>query len=120
MLPTNDGVIWSNGAVLSWYPSQVNAELTLQVPSPAEGEFHLVARMVCAPDMGTVQFILDGKAVGDPVDLYSPKLEPKEFSLGTLPLKAGSFPLSIKVTAKNPASRGIVVGIDAFILRPFQ
>jgi hypothetical protein len=120
MLPTDDGVIWSNGAVLSWYPSQVNAELTLQIPCAAEGQYHLIARMVCGPDLGTVQFVLDGKPAGDPVDLYSPKLVQREVSLGTLALKPGNFTLMLRVTGKNPASTGMVVGMDAFILKSLQ
>jgi|CZKI01.1.fsa_nt_gi hypothetical protein len=117
---SDDGAIWSNGAVLSWYPSLPNAELVLQIPCPAEGEFHVVARMACGPDQGTVQFVLEGNAVGGPIDLYSPKPTPKEFSLGTFALKAGTFPLTIKITGKNPASSGTVVGIDAFLLKPLQ
>ena len=120
MVPTDDGVIWSNGAVLSWYPSQDNAELTLQVPCRADGDYHLVARMVCGPESGTVQFILGGKPAGDPVDLYSSKLTPREVSIGTIALKAGTFPLSLRVTGKNASSTGMVVGMDAFILKPLQ
>ncbi len=116
----DDGVVWSNGSVLSWYPDQNNSELTLQIPSPAEGEFHLIARMVTGPDAGMVQFILGGKPVGDPVDLYSPKSTPKEISLGMIALKAGPFQLIFRNTGKNPASSGGVVGIDAFILKPLQ
>ncbi|HMD61575.1 MAG TPA: glycoside hydrolase family 172 protein, partial [Opitutaceae bacterium] len=44
-MPQAGGVIWSNGNVLSWYPNQSDAELTLQIPCASDGEFHLVARM---------------------------------------------------------------------------
>jgi hypothetical protein len=114
------GVFWSGGNVLSWYPSQDGAEMTLQIPCATDGMFHLVARMVTGPDEGTVQFILDGKPVGAAVDLYSPKMTPREVSLDTLTLKAGTIPLVLKLEGKNPASTGLVVGIDAFILRPLQ
>jgi hypothetical protein len=67
-----------------------------------------------------VQFILDGKPVGEPVDLYSPKSAPKEISLGTIALKAAPFPLSLRNTGRNPSSSGGIVGIDAFILKPLQ
>jgi hypothetical protein len=120
MVPTDDGVIWSNGAVLSWYPSEQNAELVLQVPCRADGVYHLVARMVCGPDAGTFQFSLDGKAAGGPVDLYSPALAPREVSLGTFDLKAGLFPVSLRITGRNPASTGSVIGIDAFLLKPTE
>ncbi len=120
MVSTDDGVIWSNGAVLSWYPSEQNAELVLQVPCHADGTYHLVARMVCGPDAGSFQFMLDGKAVGGPVDLYSPALAPREVSLGTFDLKAGPFPVSLRITGRNPASTGSTIGIDAFLLKPTE
>jgi len=120
MPQSEDGTIWSNGNVLSWYPSQDGAELTLQIPVASEGLFHLVARMVTGPDEGTVQLILAGKPVGGPLDLYSPKTAPKEVSLGTLTLKSGTLPLVLKLVGKNTASSARVVGIDAFILRPLQ
>ncbi len=115
-----NGVFWSGGNVLSWYPSQDGAEMTLQIPCATDGMFHLVARMVTGPDEGTAQFILDGRPVGAPVDLYSPKMTPREVSLGTLTLKAGTIPLILKIEGKNPATTGLVVGIDAFIHRPRQ
>jgi hypothetical protein len=120
MLAAGEGVIWSNASVLSWYPNELNAELSLQLPCHADGDYHLVARMVSAPDAATVQFIVDGKPVGGPVDLYAQGAAPKEVSLGTLALKAGTLPLTIRVTGRNPASGGFVVGIDAFELRPLQ
>jgi hypothetical protein len=120
MVSTDDGVIWSNGAVLSWYPSEPNAELVLQVPCRADGAYHLVARMVCGPEAGTFQFMLDGKAVGGPVDLYSPALAPREVSVGTFDLKAGAVPVSLRITGRNPASTGYVIGIDAFLLKPIE
>jgi hypothetical protein len=120
IIPADDGVIWSNGAVLSWYPNQDNAELDLQVPSRADGEYHLIARMVSGPDAATVQFLVNGKPAGDPVDLYSPTSAPREVSIGTFELKSGTFPLSVRVTGKNPASTGRVVGLDAFMLKSLK
>jgi hypothetical protein len=48
MLPSrDDGVIWSNGAVLSWYPEpgQCRAHPADSL-SPRKGQYHLIARMV--------------------------------------------------------------------------
>ncbi len=101
-------------------PASKNAELVLQVPCHADGTYHLVARMVCGPDAGSFQFMLDGKAVGGPVDLYSPALAPREVSIGTFDLKAGPFPVSLRITGRNPASTGSTIGIDAFLLKPTE
>ncbi|HEY1763367.1 MAG TPA: glycoside hydrolase family 172 protein [Opitutaceae bacterium] len=120
MLGGGEGVIWSNASVLSWYPNELNAELNLQVPCHADGDYHLIARMVSGPDSATVQFVLGGKPVGDPVDLYAPTAVPKDVSLGSLSLKAGDVPIAIRVTGRNHASSGLVVGVDAFEFRPLQ
>ena len=61
--------------------------------------------------------MIDGKPAGDPVDLFATKMAPREVSLGTFTLKAGTTPLVVRVTGKNPLSKGIAVGIDAFILK---
>jgi hypothetical protein len=120
MAAGSDGIIWSNGSVLSWYPMELNAEFSLPVPCRAEGTYHLVARMVSGPDAGTFQFLLDGKPVGGPTDLYAPTAVPKEVSIGTFALKAGPVPLSLRITGRNPASTGYVIGIDAFLFKSLQ
>jgi len=114
----DDGHIWSNGQTLIWYPDEKGAELTLQLPCAAGGEFEVVARMVCGPNLGTAQFVFAGELAGQPIDLFAPEMTPKEISLGTLTLKPGPNPLVVRVTGKNPLSKGLAVGIDAFILKP--
>jgi hypothetical protein len=114
----DNGAIWSGGRVLYWYPEEKNAELTLQLPCPAGGEFEIVARMVTGPGLGTAQFLIEGKPAGDPIDLFAPKMAPREVSLGTFTLRPGANPIVVKVTGKNPLSKGIEVAIDAFMLRP--
>lgn len=112
--------VWSNGQALIWYPDAKGAEWTLQLPCAAGGEYEVVARMVCGPTLGTAQFIVDGKPVGVPVDLFAPAMTPKEVSLGTLTLKPGANPLVVRAAGKNPLSKGQAVGIDAFILKAPQ
>jgi hypothetical protein len=112
-----DHHVWSNGQTFIWYPDEKGAEWTLQIPCTAGGQFEVVARMVCGPTLGTAQFIFDGNPVGDPMDLFAPEMTPKEVSLGTIALKPGANPLVVRATGKNPISRGLAVGIDAFILK---
>jgi len=64
------------------------------------------------PDRGVVQLYVDGKSVGEPVDLYAPIVVPnKLFVLGRPVLRAGSARLEIRVIGKNPKSEGYVVGL---------
>jgi Protein of unknown function (DUF2961) len=116
----DDRNIWSNGQALYWGPEEKDAELTLQLPSTLGGQFEVIVRLVSGPDLGIVQFALDGKPVGDPIDLSAPKWEPKEVSIGTVTLKAGANPLVVRAMGKNPQSQRLGVGIDAFILKAPQ
>jgi hypothetical protein len=114
-----DDAIWSNGHALFWDPKEKNAEMTLQLPC-SDGTFEIVARMVFGPYLGTVQFSIDGKPVGDPVDLFAPRVTPREVSLGTFEMKAGLTSLVVRVIGKDVLSTGFDVGIDAFVLKPPQ
>jgi hypothetical protein len=116
----DDRNIWSNGQALYWGPDEKDAELTLQLPSTLGGQFEVIVRLVSGPDLGIVQFALDGKPVGDPIDLFAPKWEPKEVSIGTVTLKAGANRLVVRAMGKNPQSQRLGVGIDAFILKAPQ
>jgi len=111
--------VWSNGQVLWWAPAadDKNAELALQLPSPVDGRFEVIARVVTGPDRAIVQFAFDGKPVGETIDLSAPKWEPKEVSLGILTLKSGANPLIVRIAGENPHSEGLGVGIDAFLLK---
>jgi hypothetical protein len=118
----DDRDVWSNGQVLGWDPAEddKNAELTVQLPSTRDGKFEVIARVVTGPDLGIIQFIFDGKPVGDQLDLSAARWEPKEVSLGILSLRAGANPLVIRSAGKNPQSKSLGVAIDAFLLKPSQ
>ena len=114
------GEAWSKRGALFWQPGQAGADLTVQVPSRADGRFQVTARMVAGPGFGVVQLSVGGAPFGEPVDLYSPAMGPKEVSLGAVDLKSGSNPVTVRVTGKNTQSENFTVGIDAFTLAPSQ
>ena len=110
------GEEWSNRAALFWYMDGAGQALALQLPSPAAGSYDLTARVAAGPGFGVVQFELGGAPLGAPVDLYAPRMTPRQVSLGTVTLSPGSNPLTVRVTGKNSLSTGFNVGIDAFLL----
>jgi hypothetical protein len=114
------GEEWSNRGALFWHGDKDGAELSLQVPCPADGKYEVVARLAAGPGFGIAQFSIGGQAAGDPADLYSRHMTPREISLGSVNLKRGPVPFSVRVTGKNPDSKGFDVGIDAFILKALQ
>jgi hypothetical protein len=109
---------WSGGKALFWYMDNAGPELSIQLPCPASGKYEVSAHLATSPNFGIVQFTLGGTPLGSPIDLYAPRMTPKEVSLGIVNLAAGANPLSVHVTGKNAHALGYDVGIDAFVLKP--
>jgi hypothetical protein len=70
-------------------------------------------------DYGTFKVTLDGKPLAglDPVDLYSPRVDPSEFPIGSLDLGEGSHELKFECVGKNERSTGYLLGADALEVR---
>lgn len=117
MGPWEYGEGWSGKAALFWYVDGAGPELTLEVPVAAGGVREVVARVVTGPAYGVVQFSHGGGPLGAPVDLYAPKVAPKEVSLGRVALASGPNRIGVKVLGKDIQSIGYNVGIDAFLLK---
>lgn len=91
------------------------AELRFNVE---KAEFRrLVVPITHSYDFGVYRVVLDGAPVGEPVDLYSPKVEVRELSLGDLTLPAGEHVVRLECTGKNPLSSGCKAGVDSIRLR---
>lgn len=82
------------------------------------------------PSRGIAQLLVDGKRVGEPVDLYSPHLRiwpgpsrwmPEETgaltTLGKATLTAGSHAFRLQLVGKNSASTGFDVGLRGLLLK---
>jgi hypothetical protein len=80
----------------------------------------LVVPLTRSYDFGTYRVLLDGKPVEEakePIDLYSPKIEVREQSLGDLTLPVGEHVIRLECTGKNPLSSGCKLGVDSVRLR---
>jgi len=67
-----------------------------------------------------VQLSLDGKAVGEPIDLYNAGVVPSgPIEPGTHELAAGQHKLTVQIVAANPnAVPSYMFGLDRVILEP--
>jgi hypothetical protein len=87
------------------------------VPGAGQGRrFALKIRLVTSRDYGTLQLSLGGKALGDPVDAYSPKIGTKTVDFGPVELGPGEAVLRVEAVGRNPRSAGHYAGLDAVIL----
>jgi len=106
---------WSNDAQLRWAEARIGDKLDLALPVASTGTFKLLAQMTKADRYGIVQFWLDGKKIGEPVDLYSERAVPTgELNFGTHELTAGQHTLSVEMIGANPrvARKFNMFGLD--------
>jgi hypothetical protein len=108
------GEKWSHDAQLWWINAKPGNELMLALPVEKAGKFKLLARLTKAVDYGIVQLILDGRKIGEPVDLYNDGVIPTgELDLGAYDLSAGEHKLTVLITGANEkAVKSYMFGLD--------
>jgi hypothetical protein len=117
---TNFGEGWHDNNHLWWTDATPGDVLAMNIEAPATGKLKLVGELTKAPDYAIVQFLVDGKPVGEPVDLYNDRVVPTgEMTLGTVELAKGTHRLEVKIVGKNEkAMAKHLVGIDTIRLVP--
>ena len=111
---------WSNDAHLWWTQAKPGDTLELAVPVSKAGRYALLLHLTKARDYGIVQLYLDGKKLGDPIDLYNPQVVPSgAIRAGTHDLTAGEHKLKVEVVGANPqAIKSYMFGLDYLKLEP--
>ncbi len=111
---------WSGDAHLRWLEAQPGDKLDLALPVAKAGKFKLLAQFTRAPRYGIFQLSLDGKRLGEPIDLHNGELIPSgEIDLGTHELTAGEHKLSVEIVGANPkAGKKFMFGLDYVKLVP--
>jgi hypothetical protein len=108
---------WSGDAQLFIGDGRPGDGLTLALPVAKAGRYGLSALLTMAPGFGRIQFWLDGERLGDPVDLYAPRVIPSgRIVLTTKDLPAGLHAIRVEIAGKSPESSGTASGIDCFEL----
>lgn len=115
------GSKWSGDAQLFWRGGGEGDTLTFDVDVAEAGEFILETVFTRAPDYAVVRLAVDGKDIGDPIDLYDfAKVTTTgvlEAALGQL--EAGPHQVAIRITGVNPnAAPSRFVGLDYVRLAP--
>jgi hypothetical protein len=112
---------WSGDAQLFWSGAKVGATLTLEFEAKAAGNYDLTVVTTMASDYAIVQFAVDDKPLGKPIDFFhSPDVVTSGHqALGTVELKEGKHTLSVTITGSNPsAAPKHMVGLDYILLTP--
>ena len=106
------GNAWSNGKQLLWVSRESNAELTLSF-EVKESATALRLGLTKAPDYGNFDFYLDGRKVGETIDLFDPKVvRADDIDIENTAISKGMHQLRIKCVGKNEKSKSYLLGID--------
>jgi hypothetical protein len=99
-------------------PCNLNGLVDIGVTIPEEGDYTIEARYTTSRDYAVLQAFLDGKPIGDRVDLYTPTVElTQPLDLGRFHLTAGEHILRFQAVGRNDASTGYLMGIDYVLVK---
>lgn len=114
------GAGWGGNAQLFWRappPSGDGPRLIVFFDVPAAGSYDMTVFHTVAPDFGRYTFYVNDRVSSD-VDGYHTGVALSRSVLGRQALVAGKNQLEVRVTGKNPASSGYIVGLDRIELTP--
>jgi hypothetical protein len=99
---------WNSDEELRWDRVTTGNRLELGVPDVKPGVYEISVQLTKGRDFGIVQFYLDGKKLGEPVDLYSSKTTPVPsgyIALGRQWLDGGRHTLVVELVGANPQAK---------------
>jgi hypothetical protein len=113
--------VWSGGKQLFWSDAKPGDHIDLQLPATDPGEYEIQAVFTMARDFAVIQPMLDGKPLGDPLDLYNfPNvITTGVLNLGHAQLTAGQHKLTLEIKGANPSATADAyrVGLDCIKLK---
>ena len=119
MLQSGASYKWSGHKQIWWIDGKPGDKLVLALPVKKAGKYALAANLTKAIDYGIVQLSLDGKPLGEPIDLINDGVVTRLYKLGTHQLAAGESKLTVEITGANPeAVKRHMFGLDYLKLDP--
>lgn len=112
---------FSNGSHLWWTGAKVGDSLEVRVPVARAGRYSVAVGFTKSWDYGIHQVMLDGKDVGEPVDLHTPPpFKPFRVELGEWDISAQGLLLGLRCVGTNPNAEPVnyMAGIDYVLLTP--
>ncbi|MER7845079.1 ricin-type beta-trefoil lectin domain protein [Kitasatospora sp. NPDC096077] len=113
------GLTWSGGAHLSIRGTAAGAFDSMRVSVPEEGDYVLSGQLTKASDHGVIQWSIDGRNVGRPIDTYNAGGLIAPFTVGeSVHLARGDHELKLTLVDTNTASGGerFHTGVDTVTL----
>ncbi|MBN2315050.1 MAG: DUF2961 domain-containing protein [Sedimentisphaerales bacterium] len=112
------GEKWSEEAHLWWTDAKPGDTLDLAVPVKKTARYRLKMQLTKAVDYGIVQLYLDGKRLGEPIDLFNRGVIPTGvLDMGMHDLEAGQHTLRVEIVGANEnAVKSYMFGLDYILL----
>jgi len=112
------GSDWSDEAHLWWLEAKPGDTLDLAVPVQKTAAYRLKMQLTKAIDYAIVQLYLDGKKLGEPIDLYNNGVIPTGvLDMGIHKLGKGEHKLRVEIIGANEkAVKKYMFGIDYLLL----
>jgi hypothetical protein len=112
------GSNWSGEAHLWWIEAKPGDTLEIAVPVEKTGTYRIKTQLTKAIDYGIHQLYLDGKKLGEPIDLFNNGVIPTgTLDLGTHRLEKGRHVLKVEIIGANEkAVKAYMFGIDYLLL----
>lgn len=105
----------SGGAQLHWIVKSADQTLTVPFEVAEAGTYNFVLPLTKSWDYGIFQVELDGKPLGEPLNLYSPNITQHDLRQPALTLTAGKHTLRFVNKGKDDRSTGYLFGLDAIL-----
>ena len=111
---------WTDGDQLWWTDGKPNDKLLIELSVKKAGKYKIIGKFTKAPDYATIQCYLDGKKIGEPIDLFNADgvTVSDDVLIGEDELTAGEHKLTVEIVGANPhAIKAYMVGIDYIKLK---
>ncbi len=112
---------WSGDSQLWVRPPKKADWVDLELSIPAESRYHMIVYLTKAQDYGIIQFHLNGKPVGKPIDCFEANrvVATGAIDLGEVDLKKGAATMRVDVIGTNEKSVGLryMWGLDCVVLK---
>ena len=113
---------WSGAGQLWWTGNKPGHRITFELVVEQAGEYDVEVVLTRARDYGIVQLMLNGKKIGEPIDLFDPNVVTTGvLSLGATALPKGTVQFSAEIVGANPkAVKSYMFGLDYLRLNPVE
>ncbi|MFQ5811086.1 MAG: DUF2961 domain-containing protein, partial [Armatimonadota bacterium] len=111
---------FSLGTHLWWLKPSEGSVLELRVPVEKAGRYKITLGLTKSWDYGIHQPIVNGKDVGEPLDLCAPRITPLKVALGEFELEAGGALIGLRCVGTSPKAKpaNYMAGIDYILIEP--